>query len=75
MNDERRKQKQYKGNHDIIKDLVEFYVHWSKRNFFWQSQYESSSHFLQAKKRKNRGIQETMEKKECPLAYLKLWND
>jgi hypothetical protein len=39
---------------------------------FLQSQYESLSHFPGSK---NKEIEESMEKKERPLAYLKLLND
>lgn len=47
-NDERRK-KQWKGNHDIKGFKLNFDVHWSKEEVL-QSQYESLSHFLEAKK-------------------------
>jgi hypothetical protein len=58
-------------NNMILKCLVEFYVHWRKEVFL-QSQYEALSHFPEAKKKKkNRGIQGTMEKGRMPIRLLK----
>jgi hypothetical protein len=49
----------------ILKGLVEFLCALEQEDFL-QSQYESLSHIQKEE------IEESMEKKECPLAYLKL---